>query len=178
MPSIDEPKKPGRPKGLPKTGGRRRGVPNKLGSTISETFRNFLGLDDEAVARTGRIDGKGYGCRVRLKEMLDGKRDPDPAWTGLLRVALSYAYGLPRRMEPDTATDMARRVAFITPNGLPWDQDPLYDREQAILRLQGREERLELEMKKDDAAQGRPGAKQEAQTDKEDLELVRPEDLS
>jgi len=43
-------------------------------------------------------------------------------------------------MKPDSATDMPRRMAFIPARGLPWDQDPLYDHEQAILRLQGREE--------------------------------------
>jgi hypothetical protein len=177
MAITEEPKKPGRPRGLPKTGGRKKGVPNKLGTTISEVFRNMLGLDDAAVEATGMIDSKGYGCRVRLKEMLDGKRDPDPAYTGLLRVALAYAYGTPRRMEADTATDMARRMAFITPNGLPWDQDPLYDREQAIRRLQGGEEHLQLEMKRDAAAQGGPGANQGAEADEETLQLVRPGDL-
>jgi len=49
-----------------------------------------------AVEATGMINGKGYGCRVRLKEMLDGERDADPAWTNLLKVALNYAYRTPR----------------------------------------------------------------------------------
>ncbi len=44
-------KKPGRPRGLPKTGGRKKGTPNIIGRTLSETFRNMLGLDDESVAR-------------------------------------------------------------------------------------------------------------------------------
>src|SRR6266849_6594333 len=101
MASHEEQKKRGRPKGLPKTGGgSRKGVPNFVGSTISETFKNFLGLDDASVEKFGRIDSDGLRCRVRIKEMLDGKRDPDPAYTGLLRVALGYAFGNPRTMEP------------------------------------------------------------------------------
>jgi hypothetical protein len=176
MPIIDEPKKPGRPKGLPKTGGRKKRVPNKLGTTISETFRNFLGLDDEAVERTGMIDSKGYGCRVRLKEMLDGKRDPDPAYTGLLRVALSYAYGTPRRMEPDQAGAMQRRLAFITARGLPWQQDPLALRESQMLQQQETEAALQLEIKKAEAA--KPAAPEGTVVDGEEaLQLVRSFDL-
>ena len=41
-------------------------------------------------------------------------------------------------MEPDTAGIFARRMAFITANGLPWEQDPLYDREKRMLEAQAR----------------------------------------
>jgi hypothetical protein len=176
MASHEEKKKGGRPKGLPKTGGRQKGTPNKLGSTISEVFRNVLGLDDEAVERTKKIDGEGYGARIRLQEMISGKRDPDPAWTGLLRVCLAYGYGNPRTMEPDQAGAMQRRLAFITSRGLPWQQDPLALRESQMLQQQETEAALQLEMKKAEAA--KPAAPEGTVVDGETaLELVRNFDL-
>jgi hypothetical protein len=176
MASHEEKKKGGRPKGLPKTGGRQKGTPNKLGTTISEVFRNILGLDDDAVERTKKIDGEGYGARIRLQEMISGKRDPDPAWTGLLRVCLSYGYGNPRTMEPDQAGAMMRRLAFITARGLPWQEDPLALRESQMLQQQETEAALQLEVaKKQEAEAANPAAAPEGE--EEALQLVRSFDL-
>jgi len=71
-------------------------------------------------------------------------------------------------MEPDTAGIFARRMAFITANGLPWEQDPLYNREKRMLEAQARDEALEAQIRKDQAAvpaSGRQGRKAREQLD-------------
>ena len=83
-------------------------------------------------------------------------------------------------MEPDTAGIFARRMAFITANGLPWEQDPLYDREKRMLEAQARDEALEAQIRKDQAAvpaSGRLVSPEDAVIEGETLDLVRPEDL-
>lgn len=53
-----------------KTGGRRPGSLNRntlVGKGASEIFKHMMGIDDAAVERTGRIDGKGYGFRLRWR---------------------------------------------------------------------------------------------------------------
>ena len=175
----EKPRRPGRPKGQKKTGGRVRGTPNKLGSTVSEVFRNLMGIDDVAVEVTGKIDGKGYRCRRRLFEMLHGDRDVDTAFAGLLRTCLAYGYGTPRRMEADAMGIAKRRLAFITAQGLQWEQDPLYDRQQKMLEAQARDEALQVEIdkKRQEVASSRPAAPEGTDPNAETLELVRPFDL-
>jgi hypothetical protein len=113
---------------------------------------------------------------VRIKEMLDGKRDPDPAYTGLLRVVLGYAFGNPRTMEPDLAGAMQRRLAFITRDGLPWTQDPLALRESEMIQRAESEAALQLEVaKKQEAEAANPAAAPEGE--EEALQLVRSFDL-
>jgi hypothetical protein len=142
----EKPRGPGRPRGQKKSGGRQKGTPNKLGTTIAEVFRNLMGLDDAAVAETKKIDGKGYRCRRRLFEMLHGDRDVDPALNNLLKTCLSYGYGLPRRMEADENAWFSSRLAFITSRGLPWDQDPLAKKESLMLQQRAAEDALELQL--------------------------------
>jgi hypothetical protein len=174
----EKPRGPGRPKGQKKTGGRQKGTPNKLGSSIAEVFRNLMGLDDEAVERTAKIDGKGYRCRRRLFEMLHGDRDVDPAFTNLLRTCLAYGFGTPRRMEPDQAGAMARRLAFITARGLPWQQDPLALRESQMLQQRETEEALQLEIAKKQAAEPAAAAAVDQEKDFDlRLDLVKPDEV-
>ena len=173
----EKPRRPGRPKGQKKTGGRQRGTPNKLGSSIAEVFRNLMGLDDEAVERTAKIDGKGYRCRRRLFEMLHGDRDVDPAFTNLLKTCLAYGFGTPRRMEADTAGAMMRRLAFITARGLPWQQDPLALRESQMLQQQETEAALQVELSKKQAAEAATGTPTAPEGEEEALQLVRSFDL-
>jgi hypothetical protein len=138
-------------------GGRAPGQKNRntlIGKNVQDTFRNFLGLDDEAVVRTGRIDRVGYGARVRLQQMFDGIRTPDPAYTNLMKLGLAYAYGTARRMEPPVST--RKSIAFIGRNGLPWspENDPMRDQERAALEAQKAErltERQAREAQAEDA---------------------------
>jgi hypothetical protein len=131
--------------------GRKKGSKNLatlVGKTVQDTFRNFLGLDDEAVVRTGMIDGKGYSARERLAEMYRGERTPDPAYTNLLKVGLSYAYGTPGKMQVEG--EKRKSLVFVTTTGLyPWDDrmdnmKPITDR---MLEQKAQEERLQLEAK-------------------------------
>ena len=113
---------------------------------------------------------------MRLKQMLDGERDVDPAFIGALKFTFAYAFGSPRRMEADTEGAMARRLAFITARGLPWQQDPLALRESQMLQQRETEEALQLEMKKAEAA--KPAAPEGTVVDGDDqLQLVRNFDL-
>jgi len=103
-------------------GGRAIGQKNKVQNpavkkSISELFKNMMGLDDEAVERTGRIDGKGYGFRLRWKEILDGKRTPDPAYTNAVKLSLSYAVGTPGKMQDTTKP----RESLIFLGLKPWE---------------------------------------------------------
>jgi len=113
---------------------------------------------------------------LRLKQMLDGERDVDPAFIGALKFTFAYAFGSPRRMEADTEGAMARRLAFITARGLPWQQDPLALRESQMLQQRETEEALQHEMKKAEAA--KPAAPEGTVVDGEEaLQLVRHFDL-
>jgi len=108
--------------------------------------------------------------------MLHGDRDPDPAFTNLLKTCLAYGFGTPRRMEADTAGAMMRRLAFITARGLPWQQDPLALRESQMLQQQETEAALQLEVaKKQEAEAANPAAAPEGE--EEALQLVRSFDL-
>jgi hypothetical protein len=155
-----------------KTGGRKPGSLNRntmIGKSVSETFRNWLGFDDEAVARTGVISQEGYRARTRLKEMIDGDRTPDPAWTNLLKVVMSYGYGVPGKMAD--STQKRQSLVFVTTSGLyPWDErmdnlKPVTDR---MIAEKEAEARLQLEA-------GKKPETIEAAADKADSEV--PESL-
>jgi len=158
-----------------KTGGRRPGSRNRstlIGKNVSETFRNWLGFDDEAVARTGQIDREGYRARTRLREMIDGKRTPDPAWTNLLKVVMSYAFGTPGKFQPESK--QRESLVFLTTNGMvPWDPraDSMSEITSRMLAQKAEEEKLQLEASK------KPAEPIEADRDEapvETLELVEP----
>jgi hypothetical protein len=81
-------------------------------------------------------------------------------------------------MQFDQAGSIARRrLAFITANGLPWENDPLYHREQKMLAAQKTEEALQLEIaakKEAEAVSGTPDAPEGTE---EQLQLVRDFDI-
>src|SRR5262249_51466680 len=96
------------------------------------------------------------------------KNRPPVRYSDVLRVALAYAYGNPRTMDADTAGAFQRRMAFITANGLPWENDPLYDRERRMIQQQQADEALALEAAKNREANPAASAVQD-QKDKFDL---------
>ena len=161
---------PGRPKG-------RLNNRTLIGKSVAETLKNMLGFDDESVQRTGQIDREGYGARLRLAKMLRGERDVDPAFIGALKFTFAYAFGSPRRMEADTEAAMARRLAFITARGLPWQQDPLALRESQMLQQQETEAALQVELSKKQAAEAATGTPTAPEGEEEALQLVRSFDL-
>lgn len=70
-------RKPGRPKGLPKTGGRKKGVCNKVTREVRDWARSIL-EDPQVQAKT-------------LEMAREGKLPP-----GLYSELLHYAYGKPK----------------------------------------------------------------------------------
>lgn len=88
-----------RPAGLPKTGGRTAGTPNKA-NAAARTF--FQGVFQEAFADPGfRVELVGHLKTFRL----------DP---GLLKAFLAYAYGSPARQVDHThsgTVSLARIIA-------------------------------------------------------------------
>ncbi len=115
-----------------KTGGRMAGVPNKrtlIGRSVSETLKNWLGFDDDSVARTGMIDGKGYAGREKLRAMFDDQRPVDPQYVALCKFLFSYAYGTPAKHVIDKV--QKDPLIFVAQHGyLPWDArvDPGHQR--------------------------------------------------
>jgi hypothetical protein len=161
-----------------KTGGRKPGSLNKstlIGKSVQETFRNWLGFDDESVARTGIISQEGYRARTRLKEMIDGDRTPDPAWTNLLKVVMSYGYGVPGKMAD--STKKRESLVFVSTSGLlPWDErmdnmKPMTDR---MIAQKAEEEKLQLEAAKKPAEPIEAAADNDSEAPVEALELVEP----
>jgi len=154
--------------------GRPKGSKDKLAAAekqkIADVFKALIGFDG--------MSPRGIRVRDRLGEMLEGVRDVDEKYVRLLQFGMSYAYGLPMRMTPDTEGVMRRRMAFITANGLPWDQDPLHERESKLLAIQRHDEELQAGLDAERAmASSRPAAPEGAVVDGETLELVRSRDF-
>jgi len=106
-----------------KRGGRVAGVPNKrtlIGKSVSETLSNWLGFDDAAVERTGMIDGKGYGGRLKLEAMWNKGRPIDPQFVALGKFLFSYAYGNPGKMVMESKQ---QRPPVIFLGSKPWDPE-------------------------------------------------------
>ena len=106
-----------------KTGGRVPGSKNRntlIGKSVAETLKNWLGFDDESVQRTGMIDGKGYGGRLKLEAMWNKDRPIDPQFVALGKFLFSYGYGLPGK-----ATERKEErpsLVFATTHGYQsWD---------------------------------------------------------
>jgi hypothetical protein len=106
-----------------KTGGRVPGSKNRntlIGKNVSETLKNWLGFDDESVQRTGMIDGKGYGGRLKLEAMWNKDRPIDPQFVALGKFLFAYGYGLPGK-----ATERKEErppMVFATTHGYQsWD---------------------------------------------------------
>lgn len=89
----------GRPKGLPKTGGRQKGTPNKLTISLKSAIL-------EAAEAAG---GKGGTVGYLTKQ---AKENP-AAFMSLLGKVLPTQIG----QDPDNPLPMAIAVTFIGPNG-------------------------------------------------------------
>ena len=100
-----------------KTGGRKLGSLNQstlVGKGVSAIFKSMMGIDDEALARTGQIDRKGYGFRRRWQEILDGERSPDPAYTNVVKLSLAYAVGNPGKFQEVSAKRTRRPTLVVS----------------------------------------------------------------
>lgn len=88
---VGSSRKPGKPKGLPKSGGRAKGVPNKATVSIKEAAREYTEAalqtlvsvmkDDEAphaakVSAANSILDRGYG---KASTVISGDEDGNPA---------------------------------------------------------------------------------------------------
>lgn len=133
--------------GMRLTGGRKPGSKNKstlLGKGIAEVFRNMLGFDDEAVERTGIINGRGVSARKRIIDTLHGRRPVTNAeHRALVAMMLPYAYGLPNKMP--LAGGPNRTLIFAMTHGYqPWapEVDPLRERAAAMIQAKAEREQL------------------------------------
>jgi hypothetical protein len=163
--AAPEPKRPGRKPGSPKVpgSGRIKGKPAGVPENIRAVCREVLGLDNLAI-------------RKRMKRWFESG---DGLSSTTFRHILIMGYGQPKHaMEIDSGL-ARRRLAFITAQGLPWENDPLYDREKKMLEAQKRDEALQAEVdrKRQEEASGKPPSPEGAVVDAETLELVRSRDF-
>ena len=113
--------------------------------------------------------------------MIDGDRTPDPAWTNLLKVVMSYAFGNPGKFQPEGQKHES--LVFLTTNGMvPWDPraDSMKDITDAMIAAKEQEERLALEAAKKPAETIDAADKADRDSEvPEGLELVQapPEDF-
>lgn len=131
--------------------GRPPGGLNKrtlLGKSVSETISNMLGFDEAAVERTKMINGKGYAGRLKFEQMINGERPPHPEWLATLKVALSYAYGLPGRMVTDKGPQRPSVLFVALDNQKPWEGENRMDRKSIAMNAAKEQERLMLEADK------------------------------
>jgi hypothetical protein len=159
-----------------KTGGRKPGSLNRntlVGKGVSEIFKHMMGIDDEAVERTGQINREGYGFRRRWQEILDGERNPDPAYTNVVKLSLAYAVGNPGKLQE--ASKQRESLVFLTTNGMvPWDPraDSMKDITDRMLTQKSEEEKvLALEAKK--PAEPVAATDNDSEAPVESLELVQ-----
>jgi hypothetical protein len=147
--------------------GRPKGSKDKIAPAVKRDIAEFF----------KNLTIESLRWRENVKRQMETANDPAEFrfWT---RIALEYGFGTPMKMQPDPQGAFARRMAFITPLGLPWEQDPLVKEESKLLALQAANEEREIELDKKREAQAGLVAKQAAQEDEETLELVRPEDFT
>lgn len=106
----------GRPKGIPKTGGRVKGTPNKATATAREAISLFV---------EGNIE--------RLQEWLDkiAEDDPNRAFEAFMKVVEYHIPKLSRAehsgLDGGPIEYTERRVAFVEPTLETRTSDPLVD---------------------------------------------------
>jgi len=156
-----------------KTGGRKPGSLNRrtiVGKNVSETLKAWLGFDDESVARTGMIDGRGYGGRLKLEAMWNKGRPIDPQFIALGKFLFSYAYGNPGKMQMESGPQKSS-VLFVTQHGyMPYDAraNPEIDARSRAINLEN-DAKLQLE-----AAERAKPVVPEPESEGETLELLSP----
>jgi len=145
---------------IPGTGrgtGRARGSKNLInGQTKKDVAAFFQDCTTENVR-----------WRQTIKRKLEMAADSNE-FIRLTQIALSYAVGKPIPMTP--AVSERRSLNFITARGLPWENDPLAQREKEILEAQARDDARNTEQKALEAA---GPAAEAAEGEGETLELVR-----
>jgi hypothetical protein len=97
-------KGPGRPKGLPKTGGRAKGTPNKVTQEFRQTVCKLLETNAENVGRWLEQVANGYG---RGKNRVP--RDPGKALDLLAKLA---EYGAAKLGRLEVAGDKTRPLTI------------------------------------------------------------------
>lgn len=96
MPTAPDQPKPGRKPGTPKTGGRKKGTPNKN----KDAFREAL---DQAAASVTKPDGskrEGFDILAEYVELYDELRDTDKQKAAdMVGKLMEYAYPKKRAVE-------------------------------------------------------------------------------
>ena len=162
-----------------KTGGRRKGTPNRatrefraLRQSCQEIFKETLGLEMRVDPQTGKpkINGKAVTVRQRLEKMFQGKIPVDRGYLELLKFGMAYAYGAPLKMQP--SGDGKPRMPFIGRRGLPWEWDPMYDQQRLAIEAQRDQEKLDVAARQR-KLQGVPEDQKDDEDDGETPEVVR-----
>jgi hypothetical protein len=162
-----------------KTGGRRRGTPNKvtkefgaLRQSCQEIFKETLGLEMKVDPETGKpkINGKAVTVRQRLEKMFQGKIPVDRGYLELLKFGMAYAYGTPLKMQP--AGDGKPRMPYIGRHGLPWQYDPMADQQRLAIEAQRDQEKIDSQARQRQL-QGLPVDQVDDEDDGEAPEVVR-----
>ena len=100
-----KPVKPGRPKGIPKTGGgSRKGVPNKVTREFRETVRNLLEDNSENVGRWLLLVAEGDGSE-------NGRPDPGKALDLLVKLA---EFAAPKLNRTEVVGDADQPLETVT----------------------------------------------------------------
>jgi hypothetical protein len=123
----DQPKRrPGRPKGLPKTGGRVKGVPPKVTTETKANIAEFL-----TNLTTGNLR-----WRQRVARILDGNTMPQDflAWS---KVAFDRSLGLPAKYQ----APKPEKEPFLFINYRHGD-DPMRQKTDLMIEAKAQEERL------------------------------------
>lgn len=107
----------GRPQGLTKTGGRKKGTPNKKTSAAREATTDFFAriIDDEVEAGFWRWFISGF-------QMLDGQVipiPPTPVAFQAFKRAVEYKRGMPKEVVEHTGANgggIEHVIRFVSPN--------------------------------------------------------------
>ena len=69
--SAEEKRKPGRPKGYPKTGGRQKGTPSRNEKFLTNKLREMYGKDFDPIMKAAEMAVEIHAVALKTKEMAD-----------------------------------------------------------------------------------------------------------
>ena len=69
--SSEEKRKPGRPKGYPKTGGRQKGTPSRNEKFLNDRLKSMLGKDFDPIMKAAEMAVEIHAVALETKEMSD-----------------------------------------------------------------------------------------------------------
>jgi hypothetical protein len=159
------PKKRGRPKGLPKTGGNVKGRPPKVARETKVEIAAFF----------SELTASNYRWRLRVKRILDGRGTLQDFHKWSL-IALDRTLGTPGKHQE--AVEQRNPFIFATLHGyLPWDARAPAAAEmnaRSVRMIEGRAEEIKVqaEARAVEAAEKVIEAKADHDTDLEALESV------